>query len=287
MCLKRCYNARLDKEKSISYMPTPDYLLLIFRHIYHYLSVLSPAWANGVAMRLGLGRRAAFTKRGTFWVDPLSNFGQQLIERGEYEAAMATVLDRYVFPGAVFVDLGANEGYFSILASKSGGPTGKVYAIEPQARCQEVIRENCRLNQCANVSIIPVAVSDHAGQLILNLHPATNTGATSIWRTARSSIRTSLVECMTLHAALDAEKINAVHLLKIDIEGAEYEAVLGSPEVFNSGLVKVIALEYHPDTLSRRGLQAVTIHDFLLKAGYTLDSTLSHPVYVLTQREDK
>jgi FkbM family methyltransferase len=176
--------------------------------------------------------------------------------------------------------LGANEGYFSILASKRCGPTGKVYAIEPQARCQEVIRENCRLNQCANVSILPVAICDRAGRITLHLHPATNTGATSMWQTARSSLRTSLVECMTLQAALDTNRINAVHLLKIDIEGAEYEAVLGSPEVFRSGRVKVIALEYHPDILSSRGLQVVTIHDFLLKAGYTLDSTFSNSVYV-------
>ena len=166
---------------------------------------------------------------------------------------MANVLDRYLFPGGVFVDLGANEGYFSILASKQCGPTGKVYAIEPLARCHEIIQENSRLNNCADVIIIPVAVSDHAGQLILHLHPVTNTGATSIWRTARSSIRTSLVECMTLQAALDAEKINVVHLLKIDIEGAEYEAVLGSPEVFKSGRVKVIALDMIIPTSSPAG----------------------------------
>ena len=85
---------------------------------------------------------------------------------------------------------------------------------------------------------------------------------------------------MTLQAALDANGIKEVHLLKIDIEGAEYEAVLGSPEVFRSGRVKVIALEYHTRFLSSRGLQVATIHDFLLKAGYTLDSTFSNSVYV-------
>jgi FkbM family methyltransferase len=162
-----------------------------------------------------------------------------------------------------------------------------VYAIKPQARCQQVIQQNVQLNECTSVMILPVCVSDHAGQIILHLHPATNTGATSIYRTARSSVRISLVECLTLQAMLDANGLQIVDFLKIDIEGAEYEAVPGSPEVFKSGRVKVIALEYHPDILSSRGLQVVTIHDLLLKAGYTLDSTFSHPVYVLTQREDK
>lgn len=132
-------------------MPTPNYVLLISRQIYHFLSALSPVWANGFARLLGLGRRVVATNRGTFWVDPLSNLGQQLIERGEYEPSIACVLDRYLFPGAVFVHLGANEGYFSILASKQCRPTGKVYAIEPQGGRQEVIQENSRLNNCTNV----------------------------------------------------------------------------------------------------------------------------------------
>ena len=255
-------------------------VLPVIRRIYHCASLIHPSLAAGVAKCFRLERRVVATHHGKFWIDPLSNFGQELIEHGDYEPEMALILERYLYTGAVFVDLGANEGYFSILASKRCGPAGRVYAIEPQARCQQVIQQNVQLNECTSVMILPVCVSDHAGQIVLHLHPATNTGATSIYKTARSSVRTSLVECLTLQAMLDANGIQIVDLLKIDIEGAEYEAVMGSPEVFKSGRVKAIALEYHPAILTSRGLRPSTLHEFLLENGHTLDTTFAKIVYV-------
>ena len=85
---------------------------------------------------------------------------------------------------------------------------------------------------------------------------------------------------MTLQEVLDANEIEAVDLLKVDIEGAEHEAVMGSPDVFRSGRVKAIALEYHPAILSSRGLQASVIHNFLIASGYVLDTKLRHSIYV-------
>ncbi len=93
-------------------------------------------------------------------------------------------------------------------------------------------------------------------------------------------IRTIRVDCVTLQNVLDVNEIKFVDLLKVDIEGAEYEAVMGSPEVFKSGRVKAIVLEYHSDILSKRGLQASAIHDFLLASGYMLDAKFSRSVYV-------
>ena len=59
--------------------------------------------------------------------------------------------------------------------------------------------------------------------------------------------------------------------MKMDIEGFEYEAVLGSPDVFRQGLVEYFALELHPTILSRRGKQEKDIVDFLKDCGYRRD----------------
>jgi hypothetical protein len=147
------------------------------RWIYHYLSVLHPSWAEGFARFLRIERQVIVTRQGRFFVDPLSDLGRQLLEDGDYEPEMALILENYLSSGAVFLDLGANEGYFTVVASRLCGASGQVYAVEPQGRCVKVIQENCRLNGCANVTILPVAVSDQAGQITLYLHSSINTGA--------------------------------------------------------------------------------------------------------------
>jgi FkbM family methyltransferase len=71
---------------------------------------------------------------------------------------MGAVLRRYLRPGAVFIDMGANEGYFSVLASGVVGPSGAVIAVEPQSRLQGVIQTNLDANACLNVRLVRCVV---------------------------------------------------------------------------------------------------------------------------------
>jgi FkbM family methyltransferase len=241
--------------------------------IYHYLSVISPSVAKRFSTMVGMGRRTIETGNGSFWIDPFSGFGSEMLARGEHEPAMIGWIHETLKPGGIFVDVGANEGYFSVIAAKQCGETGKVYAIEPQEPCHAALRENSRLNGCNNIEIVPVVVSDHLGEAVLHLHSATNTGATSLWKQSRSGIRNLKTVCWPLQFLLDTKKIGSVDLLKIDIEGAEYEAVMGSPEVFRSGRVKALALEVHPPILAKRGLADSLIHDFLIDSGYRVEAS--------------
>ncbi len=239
--------------------------------IYHYLSVVSPTAARRFSAIVGMGRRIIETENGTFWVDPLSGFGAALLKEGVHEPAMIQWVRDTLKPGGTFVDVGANEGYFSVIAATRCGEKGKVYAVEPQERCHAAVRENSRLNGCNNIEIVPLVVSDHCGEAELHLHSATNTGATSIWRRSRSGIRTVKATCRPLDALLESHGIATVDLLKIDIEGAEYEAVIGSQQLFRSGRIKAIALEVHPAILAERGLGSATIHEFLIGSGYRVE----------------
>ena len=108
---------------------------------------------SAVANICGLNRRRVIeTVHGRFLVSPVSHLGYQLTH-GEYEPAMTAVLGRYLKQGDVFVDLGANEGYFSVIASPLVGSAGRVIAIEPQSRLQNTIQENLALNGCNNVKV--------------------------------------------------------------------------------------------------------------------------------------
>ena len=79
---------------------------------------------------------------------------------------------------------------------------------------------------------------------------------------------------------LIAQGLNHVDLLKVDIEGFEYEAVLGSPRVFQQQRVKALALELHPTILADRGKSAGDTERMLEQAGYRLTETFGNTVWI-------
>src|SRR4051812_19895765 len=131
---------------------------------------------SAIAELFGLSKRQTVrTAHGNFFLNPVSNFGYQMIS-GEYEPSMRKVLEKYLAPGQVFVDLGANEGFFSIVAAALVGPSGKVIAVEPQSRLQSVIRQNMSLNSCSNVKVIQGVISAASGSVEIHLTPDLRSG---------------------------------------------------------------------------------------------------------------
>jgi FkbM family methyltransferase len=229
---------------------------------------------------LGLNRRRE-AKFGpfTFFIDPSSDFGTG-VRRGDYEADMVATLNRYLQPGSTFVDVGANEGFFSVLASRLVGSTGRVVGVEPQLRLLPVIQRNLELNGCANVGIENCVLGAAAEELQLHLAPATNTGSSSLFLNTRYKLATQKVQCWPLGEFLDRCGLDRVDLMKVDVEGAEYDIVMPAGEVLKSGRIRNIALEYHPAILRRRGLSMNDMHGLLTQCGYRLDDqTTANSVY--------
>jgi hypothetical protein len=86
-----------------------------------------------------------------------------------------------------------------------------------------------------------------------------------------------------LKSFLDRTGIDHVDVLKIDIEGLEYEAVMGSRDVFENRRVSTIALELHPSRLQERGLTMKEIIDFIEACGYRLDDDFRNTVWTLEE----
>ncbi|MEP6714094.1 MAG: hypothetical protein ABJC09_00890, partial [Terriglobia bacterium] len=126
-----------------------------------FVRTLRPApVATMVARVLGLSKRRTIeTRYGRFSVNPMSRFGHKLSTLGEYEPSTTAVLTRYLEPGGTFIDMGANEGYFSVIGSGLVGPRGRVFAVEPQARLQSVLKANFALNDSHNVELIDAVIS--------------------------------------------------------------------------------------------------------------------------------
>jgi FkbM family methyltransferase len=236
-----------------------------------------------VGKMLGLAdRRVHRMSDGTkMWVRPLSLQGSALLAGG-YEPSTQAVLRRYLKPGDVFIDAGANEGFFTVIGSGLVGPAGRVVAVEPQGRLQAVIRRNLELNQCGNVSVVQAALSGERGTLSLALTSEMDPGGSSLFRMTKYKLPEESVRVITLGDLLHEAQITVCQLMKVDIEGAEYDAFLAAGELLRSGLIRNIALEIHNTILARRGVSGGRLHEFMLACGYRLNDELGNWVYEST-----
>lgn len=246
-----------------------------------FLLKLRPAPLASFAARvLGLNkRRLVRTERGTFFINPISNFGSILLGRGEYEPQMEAVLRHYLRPGDVFIDMGANEGYFSVLASGLVGPEGSVIAVEPQSTLQGVIQTNLGSNACVNVRLVRCAVSGRTEKVRLSLAPDVNTGSSSLFRQTKYVLPTEEIQSFCLEDFLNAVGVDRCDLMKVDIEGAEYDAFMAAGDVLRKGILKHVALEIHHSVLAKRGFSGDKLHAHMIESGYQVDKDIEPLVY--------
>ena len=244
------------------------------------MSVRPAPLAAFLKRALRLRRRVIETPRGDFWIDPVSILGRRLCRQGTFEDGMFDVIAKYLPPGGAFFDLGANEGYFTVIGALRCGPAGRVVAIEPQTRLLGVIDENLRLNSVAWARVENVAITDAPGEAIIHLAADTNSGSSGLHRSTKYGLPTQKVSAKTLEQVLDEVGLARVDLMKVDIEGFEYDAILGSPDVFRQRRVRALALELHPTRLAERNKDVEDITRLLDSCGYRLVDSGGNDVWL-------
>jgi len=230
---------------------------------------------------LSVRRTSVITQHGTFFIDPVSSFGMNLLGQGEFEPDMCRTLARYLEPSNVFIDVGANEGFFSIDGSKIVGTDGRVISIEPQSRLMPILKKNIEINGATNIKLVQAAITDSIGLKKLYISPDTNTGSTSFARPTRYKLPVEVVETLTLSKLFESSNIFEAELVKMDVEGWEFEAILGSSELFRDHRVNTIALELHPNIIRKRNLDPNTIFKFLIDCGYRIDERFDNLVFTV------
>lgn len=170
--------------------------------------------------------------RGARWIAGASNAGCWL---GSYEAEVQRLLVSLVERGSVVYDLGANAGFFTLLAARLVGPAGRVYAFEPLPANLDILRRHLELNRCAHVTVVPAAVSDRDGR-------ARFTGAGSTARLdGDGAVEVATVRIDTL---LARGEIAPAGLVKLDVEGAELAALRGMDGLLREARPRLL-IEFH------------------------------------------
>lgn len=234
-----------------------------------WLADRRPAFIGGVLCRLIYpGRQVLETQRGVFWSDPVNYLGIDLVRHGVFEPGLIEIIEEFLTSDGVFYDIGANEGYFSVISALHCAGA-RIIAIEPQHRLRRVIERNLALNDVTHrVELLEVAVGDRSGDANMYLSPGVNSGSSGMTRMTRYPLRRASVKIDTLERIFDAHDCASVDLVKMDIEGHEWEAIMGSPAVFEQKRIRCLALEIHPQVLEKNGRSGDKIIGFLSDCGY-------------------
>lgn len=161
---------------------------------------------------------------------------------GLHEREVLECLRRQLKPGMTVFDVGANAGYFSMIAGALVGKAGRVIALEPDPRVVEVLRRNVGANGFENATVVQAAAYNSCGEVSLGCAPATSWSGIYYERpTKRIEVR-----AVTLDSLCDELGLERVDFVKIDVEGAEGVVLEGMSGVLSRHRPQVL-LELHGD----------------------------------------
>ncbi len=207
---------------------------------------------------------------GRFFVfgDPSDHILQGPCLSGKYEPHVSDTFNKLLRPGDYVVDIGANLGFFSMLAASIVGETGRVYAIEPNDANVKLLESARAANGFDNVLVMQIGLSDKIETLFLySLEGDGATGNSSTSTALPESIfQSRTVAGLPLDAVLSGRD-KPISLIKIDIEGFEYKALLGGVLLLATDKPHII-FEFTPHAIA--GIRGIDFLRWITSFGYNL-----------------
>ncbi len=239
-----------------------------------------PWHGRAIARRLySIFSKSGCVPRRTYYgmcmcLDPRNGYHRELI-LGFFEEGTTTALCALLPHADTFIDVGANIGFYTLLASTIMGNRGKVLAFEPDPRNLASLATNLALNQASNATVLPVAIGDTRRSATL---VAAENSIGSFLEGQRETIplpgymhgpRSEIaVQMVTLSEACSGllGPRRGMRILKMDIEGAEPLAIHGAAQLLEE--IDVVIAEMNVSMLRAHGFQPEEIVEPLVRAGF-------------------
>jgi FkbM family methyltransferase len=173
---------------------------------------------------------------GDRWIAGSSVRGRWL---GSHELDKQIAIAEVVRPGSVFFDVGAQAGFYTLLASKLVGPSGRVFAFEPLPRNLEFLTRHVHMNRAFDVTIFPTAVSDQCGSVKFRAEPSSHGGRID----PAGELQ---VEAVTLDELLGRGTIPMPDYLNIDVEASEFAVLQGAKHILTEGTPRIFLATHSP-----------------------------------------
>jgi FkbM family methyltransferase len=170
---------------------------------------------------------------------------------GSFEPNEFAFVDQMLHAGMTFVDVGANDGYYTLFAARRVGSTGRVVAVEPSSRERVNLKRNIARNRLGNVTVVPAALGSACGVADLRLAQGKHSGHNTLGKFAHDGVladRLQRVDVETLDKVVAVLGLPLVDFVKIDVEGAEASVVYGARHVLST-MRPIILLEINDNAL--------------------------------------
>jgi len=241
-------------------------LIWTYFHNHRRETPLRMSWHKGLTIQIHLG----------------NDLSRALFIGGCIEPNEFVFLDSVLKEGMVFVDAGANEGLYSLFASRCVGTSGRVFSFEPSQREFQRLECNILLNGLQNVHAVRAALAEAPGEMQLSIagspHAGQNTLGNFIYQVPL--LRTESVSAQTLDAFAAESGLTRLDVLKLDVEGAERRVLEGSRRVLRQ-MRPMVLLEACDAALQAQGSSLPDVLEFLRSQDYRVyafDGSTGKPV---------
>jgi FkbM family methyltransferase len=186
---------------------------------------------------------------------------QREIYFNTYDAQKLPLLLKHLKSGGIYLDIGANIGFYALHMAKHLKGYGKVYAVEADPSIFQSLAKNCAMNSFGKlVTPFNLAISNCNARLNFYTHDGENSGAGSLTSFDHIHGKKIEVDAVTLDQFLEKEKISRVDFLKVDIEAHEFELLEGAKQALKTRQLRKIYVEFNGVLLAQKGK---TFRDFL------------------------
>ena len=183
---------------------------------------------------------------------------------GTWEPEVISAVTAAVKPGMTVIDIGAHIGYYTMLFAKYAGPSGRIFSFEPLPGNFALLQRNIHLNHLQNVHPLNLAVYSRTEGITITVpDDQPNPGSGSMYQ--GKGVRDYHVDATSLDDFCEKYSLSP-DILKIDVEGAEYDVLIGAIRTIKSCQPKLLIELHHFDG----NLAAHPVPDLLTAWGYQI-----------------
>jgi FkbM family methyltransferase len=207
----------------------------------------------------------------TMLLDPEDDVSHELLRKGSWQPASWDIMRPYLTGDAVFVDVGAHIGYYSLKAAAALGPRGRVIAVEPHPPTVKELQANISASNASRVHVYPVACADRDSTLVLSRARRSNPRQTSLSSANATQRGTSAAGYRVRARQLDSivldDGVQRVDVIKIGVDGAETLVLRGAQWTLDR-FHPVVMVELVEKQLQAMGTSSAELRRLLASHGY-------------------
>jgi len=191
-----------------------------------------------------------------------------LLEWGFYEKYETELFKKLIEKGMVVVDIGANIGYYTLLAARLVGEEGRVFAFEPDHYNYRLLCKNIEVNAHRNVIPVRKAIFSKSGKMKLFLDKS-NLGGHSLSEANVDKGASITIDATSLDDYFKNTN-NKIDVIKVDVQGSEMEVLEGMANTINQNVNLKIITEFWPIGLRNSGSSPIDFLKKLIECGFAL-----------------